>query len=94
MKRRGVVRTVDAKRALRALQGVESLELLVPDMNGIPRGKRVPREEFRKVIERGINLPGATVLLDTQGCTIEIVPNGTLDGDPDMLCRLVPGSLV
>ena len=29
-----------------------------------------------------------------QGCTIEIVPNGTLDGDPDMLCRLVPGSLV
>jgi len=70
------------------------LELLLPDMNGIIRGKRVGRDEFSKVMTDGVNLPGATVLLDVQGRTFDCLDYGSGDGDPDVSCRPVGGSLV
>src|SRR5262245_50093518 len=69
------------------------IELLVADMNGILRGKRVGRHEIESVLTRGFNLPGSAVLLDSKGQTIDGVEYGTRDGDPDVHCKVVPGTV-
>ena len=69
------------------------LELLVPDMLGILRGKRVVADEFAKPFTGGVNFCGATVLLDAKGATFERIVNGGRDGDPDVISTAVPGSL-
>ncbi|MFO1436361.1 MAG: glutamine synthetase family protein [Gammaproteobacteria bacterium] len=62
------------------------IEVLFTDINGMMRGKRVGREDFAKVFDPGINLPGATALLDSKGMTFDCITNGNADGDPDMIC--------
>jgi glutamine synthetase len=69
------------------------LELLIADMNGILRGKRVGRHEIESVLTKGFNMPGSSVMLDSKGQTIDGVEYGTRDGDPDVYCKVVPGSL-
>jgi glutamine synthetase len=69
------------------------LELLVPDMLGILRGKRVGVSEFAKPFGKGVNFCGATVLLDAKGQTFEGIDNGGRDGDPDAIATAVPGTL-
>jgi glutamine synthetase len=72
---------------------ISSIELLVPDLNGILRGKRVHREEFAGLVERGLNMPRALPLLDSRGRIIEPLGQGSRDGDPDTVWHVVPGSL-
>jgi glutamine synthetase len=74
---------------LRRHPDLEMIEVLFTDINGIMRGKRVGREDFGKVFNPGINLPGATALLDSKGMTFDCIANGSTDGDPDMICRSV-----
>lgn len=69
------------------------LELLVPDMLGILRGKRVAANEFAKPFGKGVNFCGATVLLDAKGQTFDGIVNGGADGDPDAIASAVPGTL-
>jgi len=69
------------------------LETLVTDMNGILRGKRAERKDFKKLFEGGMNLCAATAILDSRGHTFESVPYGVNDGDPDVRGIAVPGSL-
>ena len=71
----------------------QQLELLVPDMLGILRGKRVAANEFAKPFGKGVNFCGATVLLDAKGQTFEGIDNGGRDGDPDAIATAVPGTL-
>jgi glutamine synthetase len=71
----------------------QQLELLVPDMLGILRGKRVTANEFAKPFGKGVNFCGATVLLDAKGQTFEGIVNGGADGDPDAIASAVPGTL-
>ncbi len=70
------------------------MELLVADMNGMLRGKRSPLADLGKAFKKGVNFCAATVSLDTQGATFDTVPFGSLDGDPDVKARVVPGTLV
>ena len=69
------------------------LEPLIADMNGILRGKRVGVDEAGKAFVNGVNMCGATLVLDTRGNTFESVPYGMNDGDPDARGIAVPGSL-
>jgi glutamine synthetase len=71
----------------------EALELLLTDMNGIVRGKRVRSAEIPGVLRKGINLPAGSYLMDSQGDVIDGLSYGTDDGDPDMYCTVLPGSL-
>ena len=71
----------------------QQLELLVPDMLGILRGKRVGVSEFAQPFAKGVNFCGATVLLDAKGQTFEGIDNGGRDGDPDAIATAVPGTL-
>jgi len=69
------------------------LEPLMPDINGILRGKRVGAEDFGKAFGKGLNFCGAATLMDTHGNTLESIPYGANDGDPDIMAMAVPGTL-
>lgn len=70
-----------------------SLEILSPDMNGILRAKRIPREEIDTFYSRGLTGPGTTTIMNTLGDCCEPLGLGTLDGDPDKAMHPVPGTL-
>jgi glutamine synthetase len=70
------------------------VELLLPDLNGILRGKRCTLGELETIARAGLSFPATGFLLDSRGSLIDDLPNGSSDGDPDYPFRLVPGSLV
>ena len=69
------------------------LEPLMPDINGILRGKRLGVDDFDKAFGTGLNFCGAATLMDSKGNTFDSIPYGNNDGDPDVLALAVPGSL-
>jgi len=79
---------------LAAHPDIESIELLLPDINGIIRGKRITRPELPGAYRSGVYLAGTTHLVDSRGMLIEGLEHGSHDGDPDFVCQPVPGSLV
>ncbi|MGI9481212.1 MAG: glutamine synthetase family protein [Hyphomicrobiales bacterium] len=72
---------------------VKLADLLVPDMNGILRGKQVTRGHLPDLYGKGVRLPGSTYLLDWTGQNVDTIPYGAHDGDPDFFAFAVPGSL-
>ena len=71
----------------------ESLELLIPDLSGILRGKRIRRPDFDKCVSDGFVFCGGATLLNSLGEVTTGVPYGADDGDPDLPAVLVPGSI-
>jgi len=85
--------TTDAIQALLdSCPELQVMELLLPDINGILRGKRINRDEFGQLCSAGINLPASAHLVDSRGMSIDGLDAGSADGDPDYLCRPVPAS--
>ncbi|TCO83475.1 glutamate--putrescine ligase [Plasticicumulans lactativorans] len=72
---------------------IEVFELLIPDTNGVPRGKWVPRNALAKVADGGIRLPSSMFALDIWGN--DVLDSGLVfeTGDRDALCLPVAGSL-
>ena len=70
----------------------ESLDLLIPDLSGFLKGKRVRADDFRKVCDGGFVFCAGVTLLTSLGETVSGIPYGEDDGDPDLPARLVPGS--
>ena len=83
---------VDAAR-LQALSGCTQVDLLLPDMNGLLRGKRVALESLDKVYQNGVCLPMSLIATDITGNTVEETGLGYDIGDEDRICRPVPGTL-
>jgi glutamine synthetase len=79
-------------RRLRKQPQTATMELLVPDILGILRGKRIRRSSFEKTCDDGFGFCGGTTLMSALG---EVLPGmiGDGDGDPDVPCYLVPGSI-
>lgn len=73
---------------------VDSVDLLISDMNGVLRGKRIPRDNLEKAYASGIQLPGSVFALDITGNTVEETGLGLDIGDRDQVCRPVPGTLM
>jgi len=73
--------------------GIESVDLLLVDLNGIVRGKRAPISALSKLASGGLVFPRGTTLLDSLGRAAESLPWGVLDGDPDRPIAPVSGSL-
>lgn len=69
------------------------IDMLVPDMNGILRGKQLAREAASKLWTEGVRLPGSNYLLDWTGQNIPGLRFGSRDGDPDWFCFAAPGTL-
>ncbi|MGI9273517.1 MAG: glutamine synthetase family protein [Endozoicomonas sp.] len=68
-------------------------DLLIADINGILRGKRVERSKLESVFESGVYLAGSVFGLSIEGHTAEATGLGVAVGDADKLCYPVPGSL-
>lgn len=83
----------EVEALLSAHPEIDSVDLIVSDMNGILRGKRTHINDLAKVFSSGINLPAATHFLDVKGNVIETISEGAHDGDPDVFCRPVEGTL-
>jgi len=71
----------------------EQVDLILPDMNGLLRGKRVTRAALPKVYQNGICLPMSLIATDVTGNTVEETGLGYDIGDEDRICRPVPGTL-
>ena len=69
------------------------VDLLLPDSNGVLRGKRVAAQSLEKVYAGGVCLPMSLVAADITGNTVEETGLGYDIGDEDRICRPVPGSL-
>jgi glutamine synthetase len=82
-----------AQAWLEAHPAVRFVDLLLPDLLGIPRGKRVTVDELAAVHRDGLLLPASMFALDVLGGTIQATGLGFDDGDADRLCIPLPGSL-
>ena len=85
------------ERELQAFVGkhpdTEMMELLIADLSGVLRGKRIQEDEFASIFKKGFCIPGGTVLLDSVGDVVPGIPFQADDGDPDVNARIVPGTL-
>ena len=72
----------------------DSLELLIPDLSGVLRGKRIRPGDFEKSATSGFVFCAGATMLNTLGEVTSGVPYGADDGDPDLPAALVPGSIV
>ncbi len=78
---------------LQAHPDTQYVDLLISDMNGVVRGKRIERASLHKVYEKGINLPASLFALDINGSTVESTGLGLDIGDADRICFPIPGTL-
>jgi len=83
----------ELKKFLRKHPATDVMELLIADLPGVLRGKRIRKSEFAKIFDEGFCLPGGTVLLDTLGDVVSGIPWSDRDGDPDINATVVPGTL-
>ncbi|MDR6235347.1 glutamine synthetase family protein [Pseudomonas oryzihabitans] len=87
------VRLDEATDFLREHPEVQFVDLLIADMNGVVRGKRIERNNLPKVFEKGINLPASLFALDITGSTVESTGLGLDIGDADRVCFPITGTL-
>ncbi|WP_233350196.1 glutamine synthetase family protein [Kushneria phosphatilytica] len=83
----------EATRFLAAHPDATHIDLLISDLNGVIRGKRIPRDNLQKAWQEGIHLPASLFALDISGNTIEETGLGLETGDGDRRCVPVPGTL-
>ena len=72
---------------------VQYVDLLISDMNGIVRGKRIDPAALPKVYEKGIALPASIFALNIQGTTVEETGLGLEIGEADRICLPVTDTL-
>lgn len=72
---------------------IEVLEAFVIDVNGVPRGKWIPRERALDVLSKGMAIPRSVYALDVWGRDVNSAGLAEGTGDPDGLCFPVPGTL-
>ena len=83
----------EANEFLKEHPEVQFVDLLIADMNGVVRGKRIERASLHKVYAKGINLPASIFALDINGSTVESTGLGLDIGDADRVCFPIPNTL-
>lgn len=82
-----------AKRFLQEHPELQFVDLLIADMNGIVRGKRVDPGSLVKAFDKGVALPASIFALNIQGTTVEETGLGLEIGEADRVCFPIPGTL-
>lgn len=72
---------------------IQLLELLIPDMNGLLRCKRIQRKEFAGLFEGDFTVPRTVPFLGIRGDMYDGFEPSEFGGDPDQLMLPVAGSL-
>jgi glutamine synthetase len=70
------------------------IDLLLHDLNGVDRGKRVDVGSAHVAFASGILLPGSMFAIDVPGGTVQATGLGFDEGDADRPCLPVTGTLV
>ncbi len=83
----------DDLQTLQDMGRCQLVDLLLPDTNGVLRGKRITTDSLATVYRDGICLPLSLIATDITGNTVEETGLGYDIGDEDRICRPVPGSL-
>lgn len=78
---------------LERIPDCQLIDLLLPDTNGVLRGKRINATSLGKVLHDGICLPMSLIATDITGNTVEETGLGYDIGDEDRICRIIPGTL-
>lgn len=84
--------SVEADWFLRAHPEITTIEALLPDCNGVMRGKWLPRHKLAKIFEGELKLPKTALSLDIWSRDVEELVFAS--GDADGICRPVEGSLL
>jgi len=71
----------------------QAVDLLISDLNGIARGKRIEQGALTKVFSEGVNLPSSVFSMNILGETIEECGLGLQVGEPDLVCKPVANTL-
>jgi len=79
---------------LAARPGLRFIDLLLHDLNGVDRGKRVDVAGSTAAFTHGLLLPGSMFAMDVPGHTVEATGLGFDEGDADRPCRPIAGTLV
>jgi len=83
----------NAEAFLAAHPAVRFVDLLLPDLCGVLRGKRIDRSDLPGIYQRGMFLPGSMFALDVLGDTIQATGLGFDEGDADRACVPIPRTL-
>ena len=73
---------------------VQSVQILITDPSGVPRGKSVRREELVRIFDSGRQVAGSILGLDITGQDVEDTGLVWETGDADMCARPIAGTLV
>jgi len=80
-------------RFIDAHPSVKYIDLILSDLNGVLRGKRLPVDNVKKVYTDALYLPLSVYGTDIEGDTIGETKLGIKTGDRDFACKPLPGSL-
>jgi len=83
----------ELRQLLRRYPDTGSMDVLIADMLGFLKGKRIRARDFDKVCSEPFWFCAGTVMLTSLGEVVPGIPYGGNDGDPDVPCKVVPGSL-
>lgn len=72
---------------------LEFLDAVIPDICGVPRGKRFPIAEVPQLFAHGMPIPHSIYLMDARGDMTDALGRGVSDGDPDATAWPLPGTL-
>ena len=78
--------SLEADWFLRAHPEITTIEVLLPDCNGIMRGKWLPRHKLASIFEGELKLPKTALSLDIWGRDVEELVFAS--GDADGICAL------
>lgn len=84
----------EVEHFLSTYENVRFVDLLIADLNGVMRGKRIDVESLDKVYQQGGNLPMSIFSMSILGETIEECGLGLDAGEPDLTCFPLNNSLV
>lgn len=73
--------------------GVRFIDLLLHDLNGVDRGKRIDIASARSTFAQGLLLPGSMFAIDVPGATVQSTGLGFDEGDADRPCLPIAGTL-
>lgn len=79
---------------LAARPGLRFIDLLLHDLHGVDRGKRIDVASIRDTFANGLLLPASLFASDVGGSTVQATGLGFDDGDADRPCMPIQRSLV
>jgi glutamine synthetase len=84
--------SIEIEWFLRAYPDITMIEALLPDCNGVLRGKWLPRNKLHKIYAGELKFPKSALSLDIWGRDVQELVFAS--GDEDGLCRPIEGSLL